>query len=208
MLWTKLKPSIPAAQQLLQTTFLSLQRHRWAQAQLASGHGAPGFTHTNLVPLSGALRLLAGLPAASGLGCVGLGGWLGAQHVMIRHPLAPPAYSLLFFVLLCAQVIAMVDSTTVSSSLQESLASSQEQVFELQKQLAEAHTVKKAVDKELGRLQKQLTDDQAERTALEKQLTLHFEDTADYTAQVRILTGSCKAKVLLRAADGTGSTVM
>lgn len=82
------------------------------------------------------------------------------------------------------------------SGMQEALAAAQQQVADLQKQLAEAEAGRRRTDKGVERLSRQLAEEQAERAALEEQLAQKLEDTDDYMAQVCTAVLGC-ATVLI-----------
>jgi regulator of replication initiation timing len=82
-----------------------------------------------------------------------------------------------------AQVIALAESAG-PSGVEQALSASQEQVADLQRQLAEADSVRRGLEKELSRARKQLSDEQSERNTLEEHMITRLEDMGDDVAQV------------------------
>jgi DNA repair exonuclease SbcCD ATPase subunit len=71
------------------------------------------------------------------------------------------------------------------SGIEQALAAAQDQVADLQRQLAEAETTRRGLEKQLGRARKQLADEQAERSTLEEHMVNRLEELGDDGAQVR-----------------------
>eukprot|EP00775_Hariotina_reticulata_P010260 gene10260-10419_t len=91
------------------------------------------------------------------------------------------------------QVIALADSArTGPVGLMEALSTAQEQVADLQKQLAEAEVLRRGLDKDVTGLKKQLAEEQAERTTLEDHLAQHMEDAGDDMAQETVAAYEAK----------------
>lgn len=82
------------------------------------------------------------------------------------------------------QVIALAENAG-PSGVEQALAAAQEHVADLQRQVAEANSVRRGLEKDLSRLRKQLADEQAERNTLEEHVASRLEDTGDDVAQVR-----------------------
>jgi len=94
------------------------------------------------------------------------------------------------FVCVCCQVIAIADNARADpSGLVEALSTAQEQVANLQKQLAESEVMRRGLDRDILGLKRQLVEEQAERTTLEDHLAQYLEDAGDDMAQV----GPCPA---------------
>lgn len=70
------------------------------------------------------------------------------------------------------------------SGVELALTAAQEQVADLQRQLAEADSVRRGLEKDLSRTRKQLADEQCERSALEEHMVTRLEDMGDEVAQV------------------------
>lgn len=70
------------------------------------------------------------------------------------------------------------------SGVELALTAAQEQVADLQRQLAEADSVRRGLEKELSRARKQLADEQCERSTLEEHMVTRLEDMGDDVAQV------------------------
>lgn len=81
------------------------------------------------------------------------------------------------------QVIAMAESAG-PSGIEQALAAAQDQVADLQRQLAEVETTRRGLEKQLGRARKQLADEQAERSTLEEHMINRLEELGDDGAQV------------------------
>lgn len=81
------------------------------------------------------------------------------------------------------QVIAVAESAG-PSGIEQALAAAQDQVADLQRQLADADGVRRGLEKELSRARKQLADEQSERNTLEEHMITRLEDMGDDVAQV------------------------
>lgn len=95
----------------------------------------------------------------------------------------PIAVSVCCFTPSCAKVIALAQSAG-PSGVEQALSAAQELVADLQRQLAEADSVRRGLEKELSRARKQLSDEQSERNTLEEHMITRLEDMGDDVAQV------------------------
>jgi chromosome segregation ATPase len=70
------------------------------------------------------------------------------------------------------------------SGVEQALSAAQDQVADLQRQLAEAEGVRRGLEKDLARARKQLADEQSDRNTLEEHIITRLEDSGDDVAQV------------------------